>query len=292
MSVRLLDAVAAIPGRIAFQGALGAFSHAACQACFPGREVLPCASFEAAFAAVREGDAGLAVIPIDNSQAGRVADVHHLLPHSGLNIVGEHFLRVRLNLLGLRGAKLADIEAVHTHIHALGQCRDFLRRHGLTPKVAGDTAGAAEEVAAWGDPAQGAIASTLAAEIHGLDVLVRDVEDARHNTTRFLIFTHAALRPPQGDGETIASFLFQVRNVPAALYKALGGFATNGVNMIKLESYIDPGFQQARFYADILGHPDDAGVRRALDELRFFSHDVQLFGVYPASPLRRTLGVD
>ena len=281
--------VHAVPGRVAFQGQPGAYSHAALSECLPGRDVLPSASFEAAFAAVREGEAGLAVIPVDNSVAGRVADVHHLLPGGGLAIVGEHFLRVSHGLLGVKGTTLDGVRTVHSHVHALGQCRDFLQRHGLTPRIAGDTAGAAAEVAGWGDPAQAAIASALAAKIYGLDVLAEGIEDAEHNTTRFLILTKDAIRPAAGTAETITSFLFRVRNVPAALYKAMGGFATNGVNMVKLESYIDPGFNQAQFYADIAGHVDDKPVQNALEELRFFSETVQIFGVYPASFLRRML---
>ncbi len=281
--------VHAVLGPVAFQGQLGAYSHAALSECLPGRDVLPCASFEAAFAAVREGDAGLAVIPVDNSVAGRVADVHHLMPGGGLAIVGEHFLRVSHGLLAVKGAAFEGVHTVHSHVHALGQCRDFLRRHGLTPRIAGDTAGAAAEVAGWDDPAHAAIASTLAAEIYGLDVLAEGIEDAEHNTTRFLILTRAAIRPEAGSAEILTSFLFRVRNVPAALYKAMGGFATNGVNMLKLESYIDPGFNQAQFYADIVGHVDDKPVQNALEELRFFSETVQVFGVYPASPLRQTL---
>ncbi len=275
------------PARIvAFQGQPGAYSHLACRQIFPDFGVLPCESFEDAFQAVREKRARFAVIPVDNTVAGRVADVHHLLPRGGLHIVGEHFLRVNHHLLAVRGATLATVRTVLSHTHALGQCRSFIRRHGYRPRVVADTAGAAAEVAAAGDPTQAAIASRLAAEIHGLEVLASDLEDAEHNTTRFLVLAREPKLPPPDAGPVITTFVFTVRNVPAALYKALGGFATNGVNMLKLESYIDGSFAQAQFYADILGHPEEERVRFAFEELRFFAHRVELLGVYPASPFR------
>jgi prephenate dehydratase len=276
--------------RIAFQGRPGAYSHMACRINYPELEPLPCHSFEDAFAAVREGQARLAMIPVDNSVAGRVADVHHLLPRGGLHIVGEHFLRVNHQLLGVPGATLETVRLVESHVHAIGQCRSFLRRHGFEAKVVADTAGAAAEVAAAGDPSRAAIASRLAAEIYGLLVLASDIEDAEHNTTRFLVLAREPRWPSLRDGPVITTFTFRVRNRPAALYKALGGFATNGVNMVKLESYIDGAFAQAQFYADIMGHPEEDRVRFAFEELRFFSHNVEILGVYPADPFRERVG--
>lgn len=271
---------------VAFQGQPGAYSHLACRQAFPDFDVLACESFEDAFRAVRERRARYALIPVDNTVAGRVADVHHLLPRGGLHIVGEHFLRVNHHLLGLPGARLEDVRTVLSHTHALGQCRAFLRRHGLRPRTVADTAGAAAEVAAAGDPSQAAIASRLAAEIYGLAILASDLEDAEHNTTRFLVLAREPRMPSAEDGPVITTFVFTVRNVPAALYKALGGFATNGVNMLKLESYLDGSFAQAQFYADILGHPEQRSVALAFEELRFFAHQVEILGVYPASPHR------
>lgn len=273
-------------GRIAFQGMPGAYSHMTCRLNYPAMEALPCHSFEDAFAAVREGNAALAMIPVDNTVAGRVADVHHLLPKGGLHIVGEHFLRVSHQLMALPGATLDGIEIVESHVHALGQCRNFLRQHGLRSRVAADTAGAAADIAVSGDRSRAAIASKLAAELHGLEILATDIEDAEHNTTRFLVLAPEPELPAADNGPTLTTFVFEVRNRPAALYKALGGFATNGVNMVKLESYIDGTFTQARFYADIMGHPDQDAVRFALEELRFFSHSVEIMGVYPADPFR------
>ena len=246
----------------------------------------PTESFEEAFAAVRDGKAERAMIPIENSVAGRVADIHHLMPHAGLKIIGEHFQRVNHHLLAVPGARLQDIKAVHSHVHALNQCRRLLRELGLTPKVHVDTAGAAAEIAAAGRLDQAAIASRLAAEIYGLEILRSDLEDAEHNTTRFIILAREVRAPPPYEGPVITSFLFRVRNVPAALYKALGGFATNGVNMIKLESYVDARFSQAQFYAEVLGHPEQEALKHAFEELEFFSHEVEQLGVYPADPFR------
>ncbi len=271
---------------IAFQGHPGAYSHLACRRMFPEFAVLPCESFEDAFAAVRERRARYAMIPVENTVAGRVADVHHLLPRGGLHIVAEHFLRVNHHLLVLPGTRLEQVETVLSHVHALGQCRAFIRRHGLRPRAVADTAGAAAEVAERRDPRLAAIASSLAAEIYGLDVLAGDIEDAEHNTTRFLVLAREPRYPGPRDGPVVTTFVFRVRNVPAALYKALGGFATNGVNMTKLESYIDGSFTQAQFYADILGHPEEERVRLAFEELRFFAHHVEILGVYPADPFR------
>lgn len=279
--------------RIAFQGLPGANSDMACRQRFPAMQTLPCAAFEDAFAAVTSGEAALAMIPIDNSSAGRVADVHHLLPESGLHIVGEHFLRVRHQLLGLKGATLEGLKSVRSHVQALSQCRNFLRGKGLTAVVAADTAGAAKELAELGDPSIGALASTLAAELYGLETLQANVQDSDENTTRFVILAKDPIHPEPSEGPVVTSFVFRVRSVPAALYKSLGGFATNGVNITKLESYmIDHAFTVAQFYADIDGHPDDRLVRLALEELSFFSREVKILGVYPASPFRRGEGAD
>ncbi len=271
---------------IVFQGQPGAYSHLACRQVYADLTPLPAETFEDAFACVREGRAGLAMIPIENSVAGRVADIHHLMPHCALHIIGEHFQRVNHHLLAPPGTRLEDIETVHSHIQALSQCRRLIRSLGITPRVHADTAGAAAEVAAAGRRNQAAIASRLAAEIYGLQILRSDIEDAEHNTTRFVILATEPRVPPVADGPCITSFLFQVRNVPAALYKALGGFATNGVNMIKLESYVDADFNQAQFYAEILGHPAQTGVANAFEELAFFSHDVERLGVYQAHAFR------
>ena len=274
---------------IAFQGQPGAYSHMACAEAYPAMEGLPSYAFEDAFAAVRDGAAALAMIPVDNTLAGRVADVHHLLPRGGLHIVGEHFIRVNHHLLVVPGSSMEAVRTVRTHVHALGQCRSFLTAHGLKAVVAADTAGAAKEVAERGDPSVAAIASKLAAEIYGLEILRPDIEDAAHNTTRFLVMAREPHYPEPGS-DAVTTFTFRVRNRPAALYKALGGFATNGVNMTKLESYIEASFSQAFFYADIIGHPADDAVRFAFEELRFFSHEVQVLGVYPPHPARLEYG--
>jgi prephenate dehydratase len=273
--------------RIAFQGYPGAYSNLACKSAFPTMTPLPCPSFEDAFAAVREGKARLAMIPIDNSIAGRVADIHHLMPHSGLHIVGEHFQRVEHCLLGLKGAKLDDLKEAHSHVHALGQCRKAIKQLGLKAVVHADTAGAAQDVAAWGDPTKAAISSSLAAEIYGLKILKKNIEDAEYNTTRFLVMSRKAQRPEPGNGPCITSFVFRVRSVPAALYKALGGFATNKVNISKLESYIiNPFFTVAQFYVDADAHIDEEPMQFAFEELKFFSTDLTVLGVYPAHPFR------
>ena len=273
--------------RIAYQGEPGANSHIVCRRSYPDLEPVPCASFEDVFAAVESGDADLAMIPIDNSLAGRVADIHHFLPGSPLHIVAEHFLRIQFTLMAVPGATLDSIRTVHSHVHALGQCRRLIREHGLTPVVSGDTAGAAREVAEAGDPTQAAIAPPLAAEIYGLEILAEDVEDEEHNTTRFVVLSRDAVRAPSGNGPVVTSFVFNVRNLPAALYKALGGFATNGVNMTKLESYMVGGeFTATQFLAEVDGHPDDVPLANALEELAFFTTDVRILGVYPADPFR------
>jgi prephenate dehydratase len=275
-------------GTIAFQGWPGANSDLACRRVFPGRDTLPCPSFEDTIAAVHDDRAVLAMIPVENSVAGRVADIHHLLPSSGLHIVAEHFQRVTHHLLAVPGTRIEQIARVHSHVHALGQCKGLIRRLGLEPVPHADTAGAARMVAERGDPADAAIASQLAAEIYDLTALKDAIEDAEHNTTRFLVMAKRPDWPEAGAGRVITSFVFEVRSVPAALYKALGGFATNGVNMTKLESYMVGGrFAQAQFYADVEGHPEDRPVRLALEELAFFSKNLMLLGVYPAHPFRR-----
>ncbi len=271
---------------IAFQGAPGAYSDLACRRVFPAMTTLPCAAFEDAFAAVRGGEAALAMIPIENSVAGRVADIHHLMPDSGLFIIAEHFERVNHHLLALPGARLDTIRSVRSHVHALSQCRNFIRKHRLQPVVRADTAGSAAEVKELGDPSIAAIASELAGTIYGLISLAENIEDAEHNTTRFMIMAREPERPAPG-APCVTTFVFNVRNVPAALYKALGGFATNGVNMTKLESYMVGGqFTATQFYADVEGHPDERPLKLALEELAFFSTEVRILGVYPAHPLR------
>lgn len=278
---------AAANDTIAFQGLPGAYSNLACRAAYPAMTALPCASFEDMFAAVHDGQARLAMVPIENSVAGRVADIHHLLPGSGLHIIAEHFQRVNHQLLGVKGARISDLKTASSHIQALSQCRNSLRTLGLKPMVHADTAGAAAEIAARGDKSAAAIASSLAAEIYGLDILKPDMEDAVHNTTRFVVMAQEPIDPDAAKGPIVTSFVFKVRSVPAALYKALGGFATNGVNITKLESYLlDGHFSSAQFYADIEGHPDQRSVRLALEELSFFSREVRILGVYPASPFR------
>jgi prephenate dehydratase len=273
--------------RISYQGEPGANSHTACSQVHPELEPLPCPTFEDAIGAVQSGEARYAMIPIENSLAGRVADIHHLLPNSGLYIVGEHFLPIRHQLMGIKGAKLGDITDLYSHVHALGQSRKIIRQHGLRPHVAGDTAGAARQVKEWGDPTKAALAPRLAAEIYGLDILAEDVDDEKHNTTRFVILSREPDDAEPGNGPVITTFIFNVRNVPAALYKAMGGFATNGINMTKLESYqVNGEFVATMFYADIEGHPADRPVRLALEELSFFSTELRILGTYPASPYR------
>jgi len=277
--------------KIAFQGEPGAYSDLACRSRFPDLTPLPCASFEDVFAAVESEAAQTAMIPIENSVAGRVADIHHLIPQSSLHIIAEHFQPVHHQLLAVKGATLEGLKTVHSHVHALSQCRDMIREQGLTPIVHADTAGSARETAERGDPSQAAIASSLAAEIYDLQVLASDIEDANHNTTRFAIMAQQPQRPALDAGMVMTSLIFQVRNVPAALYKAMGGFATNSVNMVKLESYqLGGSFSATQFYADIEGHPDHKPVRLALEELDFFTSEVRILGVYPADPFRQQNG--
>lgn len=272
---------------IAFQGALGANSHLACKSAYPDMKHMACPGFEDAFAAVTENYARLAMIPVENSVMGRVADIHHILPNSGLHIVGEHFQRVNHQLLAVKGATLEGLKSVESQLPALSQCRDFILKHGLDQISAGDTAGAARDVAERGDPTVGAIASSLAADLYGLEILASNIEDAEHNTTRFIIMSQDPQIPKHGSGTVVTSFVFRVRNVPAALYKAMGGFATNGVNMTKLESYMLGGhFTATQFYADVEGHPEDRAVKLALEELHFYSKEVKVLGTYPAHSYR------
>lgn len=273
--------------KIVFQGEPGANSHLAIQEVYPKAEAMPCATFEDCFAAVSNGAADLAMIPIENSLAGRVADIHHLLPDSGLHIIGEHFLPIQFHLMAPRGAKLKNIEAVQSHIHALGQCRKVIRKHGWKPVIGADTAGSAREIAEAGDPTRAALAPRIAADIYDLDILIENVEDEAHNTTRFVILSKKDIRAKARNGPVITTFVFRVRNVPAALYKALGGFATNGVNITKLESYqLEGRFFATQFYADVDGHPTDRPLKLALEELEFFCDRLTILGVYPASPFR------
>ena len=273
--------------RIAFQGEPGAYSHEACAAARPDHEALPCNTFEEVIDAVREGRADLAMLPVENSTYGRVADIHRLLPASGLHIVDEAFVLVRIALMGLPGAKLDQINHVRAHLVLIPQARAFLKRHGITAEAAADSAGAAADLARLRTPGEGVLASDLAAQIYGLDVLARDIEDHGHNTTRFLVMAPEPDLTRRGKHGMLTTFVFQVRNIPAALYKAMGGFATNGVNMTKLESYmVDGSFTATQFYADIEGHPDDANVRRALEELRYFTAQLHVLGTYPASDAR------
>ncbi|UMA64154.1 prephenate dehydratase [Roseivivax marinus] len=273
--------------KIAFQGEPGAYSDEACRAARPDHAPMACRTFEDAIDAVRDGTADLAMLPVENSTYGRVADIHRLLPQSGLRIVGEAFVRVHINLLGVPGATLADIREAHSHLVLLPQCGKFLRDNGITGRVSPDNARAAREVAERGDRAHAALASELAADIYGLDVVARHIEDEGTNTTRFLIMSREADLTRRGDHGMLTSFVFRVRSIPAALYKALGGFATNGVNMTKLESYIVDGtFEAAQFYADIEGHPEDPAVQRAFDELSYFTHMMDILGTYPRDAQR------
>jgi prephenate dehydratase len=273
--------------KIAYQGEPGANSHIACLEAYPDCEPVSCRTFEDAFQAVKEGEANLAMIPIDNSVAGRVADIHHLLPASNLHIIGEHFLRVHHQLLALPGVGIDAIQSVHSHVHALGQCRKLVRELGLKAIVAVDTAGAARELMEIKDKSRAVIATKLAAEIYGLKVLRENIEDETHNTTRFVVLSAAQQDAESEDEPIVTSFIFRVRNVPAALYKAMGGFATNGVNMTKLESYqVEGQFSATQFYADIEGHPNQRNVRLALEELAFFTSYVRVLGSYKASPYR------
>jgi len=281
----------AVGETIVFQGLPGAYSDLACRLVHPQMTSLPCPTFEEVFAAVEDGVAALAMIPIENSVAGRVADIHQLMPHAKLHIVAEHFQRVNHHLLAPQGATVEGLVRVHSHVHALSQCRRFIHNKGLIPVVHADTAGAAKEMAERGDVTEAAIASELAAEIYGLHSLAANIEDSDHNTTRFVVLARHLVDPGVGAPSPMTSFLFRVRNIPAALYKAMGGFATNGVNMSKLESYmVDGNFASTEFYAEIEGHPDDGPVNLAFEELNFYSEKVRIIGIYPAHLYRKEVG--
>lgn len=281
--------------KISYQGEAGSNSNIACTERFPEMEAVPCASFEDAFAMVENGEADLAMIPIENSIAGRVADIHVLLPESNLQIVGEHFLRIRFDLLGLPGSTIKDATEVHSHIHALGQCRRLIREHQLVPVIAGDTAGSAREVRDWNDPRKLSLAPPMAAELYGLEVLASGVEDDPTNMTRFVVLARKQDLPDRSKlpAAVITSLVFQVRNVPSALYKALGGFATNGVNLTRMESYmVGSSFAATAFMVDIEGHPEDLPVRLALEELGFFTWEITILGTYAASEHRQKLSAE
>ena len=266
-------------------------THIACHEAYPDHEVVPCATFEDAFAAVAAGEADLAMIPIENSVAGRVTDIHHLMPTAGLHIVAEHFLPIRQQLMAPKGATLSTVKTVQSHIMALGQCRNTIKKLGLKSVIGADTAGSARQIAQAGDKTRAAIASRLAAEIYGLVILAEDIEDETHNTTRFIVLARAPVSLARDKGAAITTLVFKVKNIPAALYKALGGFATNGVNMTKLESYqLEGNFSATQFYADVEGHPDDRPVKLALEELAFYSSEMKILGVYPAHPYRTSNG--
>ncbi|HEX3430279.1 MAG TPA: prephenate dehydratase [Rhizomicrobium sp.] len=272
---------------VTFQGEPGAYANLAAREALPQALALPRTTFDDALLAVREGEADLTIIPVENSLHGRIADIHHLLPEAGLHIVAEHFQRVRHQLLGIKGASFAGVKTVFSQEPALGQCRKLIRQRKLTARSWNDTAGAARHIAELGDPSIAAIASSRAAELYGLDVLAADIEDEPHNVTRFLIMAREPQERSPDAEAVITTFVFRVRNVPAALYKALGGFATNGVNMTKLESYQSGGsFQATQFYADIEGHPEHRNVRLALEEIQFFASSFTVLGVYPAHPFR------
>jgi prephenate dehydratase len=273
--------------RIAFQGEPGAYSHEACRKTCPELDPLPCRTFEDVIDAVTSGGAERGMLPVENSTYGRVADIHRMLPESGLHIVDEAFVRVHISLMALPGVQIEDIRKVRAHLVLLPQAEDFLKRYGIVGEPAADSAGAASELAQSGDRSVGVLASDLAAEINGLHILARHIEDHAHNTTRFLLMSREPDHSRRGTHGMITTFVFQVRNIPAALYKAMGGFATNGVNMTKLESYmVDGSFTATQFYADIEGHPDDHNVALALDELSYFTTNVEILGVYPADPGR------
>ena len=271
---------------IAFQGVLGAYSHMACQAHRPDLTPLPCTSFSEMIAAVQDGGADCAMVPVENSTAGRVADIHHLLPESGLFIISEHYQPVAHKLLGIKGAQLSDITEVHSHEQGLAQCRLTLHKMGIKPVIHSDTAGAAKDIAARGERHVGAIASALAGEIYGLDTVQDGITDKLTNTTRFLVMSGEHTVPKEITAPAMTTIIFEVRSVPAVLYKALGGFATNGINLTKLESYmLDGSMNAARFYVDCEGHPETASMKLALEELQFYCTDggIRILGTYPTS---------
>lgn len=275
---------------IIFQGEIGANSHMACNDAYPDYEAIPCATFEDCFSALEAGDAELGMIPVENSVAGRVADIHHLLPKSSLHIIGEYFMPIRFQLMAPKGATLDGLKSVQSHVMALGQCRNVISELGLSPIVGADTAGSARQIRDRGDLSAAAFAPRMAAEVYGLEILRENVEDAAHNTTRFLILSRDDRKAANSGQPIVTTFIFRVRNVPAALYKALGGFATSGVNMTKLESYqLEGQFFASMFYADVEGHPEDRSVALALEELKFFCAEFKMLGVYNASPFREKI---
>lgn len=272
---------------IAYQGVAGAYSHIACQQVYPNNQYLACDSFAIAMQAVQSGQADLAMIPVENSNAGRVTDVHFLLPQTGLQIIGEFFLRIEHQLLGLKGAKLSDIASASSHPQALAQCSDFLEQHQIKPLQRIDTARSCEDIIREADIHKAAIASKLAAEIYQLEILASNIENAHNNTTRFLIMSQNKNLPENNGERFITSFVFKAKNIPAALYKALGGFATNGINITKLESYLLEGkFISAQFYLEIEAHPAEKSFQNALEELQFFAENVHILGSYQAHPYR------
>ena len=276
-------------GKIAFQGEPGANSDTAAREKYPDMKPVPCDTFDDVFNALSSRQVELAMIPIENSVAGRVADIHHLMPHSNSFIIDEYFLPIHFQVMAKKGTTLESIKTVYSHIHALGQCRKIIQKNKWKAMVAGDTAGSARMVAQKNDKSIASLAPKLAAQLYDLEILAENVEDEDHNTTRFIILSNDEVRAERGSGDVMTSFIFQVRNIPAALYKAMGGFATNGVNMVKLESYqIGGSFFATQFYADIEGHPDDYNVKLALDELQFFCDELRILGVYPASKFRIT----
>ena len=274
--------------QIAFQGELGAYSHQACHQARPDMNALPCRTFEDAIERVRTGQAQFAMLPVENSTYGRVADIHSLMPQSGLHIIEEVFLRIQINLLAVPGSTLQQITKAMSHTVLLGQCRSFLSQNGIHRISGPDTAGSARQISELSDPTIGALASELAAKIYGLNILAKNIEDHGNNTTRFLVMSREPNTARRGNNHMITTFVFKVRNIPAALYKAMGGFATNGVNMTKLESYMVGGtFNATQFYADIEGHPEDPPVHRALEELKYFTTTLKILGVYPAHDMRK-----
>lgn len=274
-------------GKIAYQGERGSNSHIACREVYPNYEAIPCRTFEDVIAMVEGGDAQLAMIPVENTIAGRVGDIHHLLPSTSLHMIGEHYMRIKFQLMGIKGADIKDVKRAYSHVMALGQCRQYLRERKIVAVTAADTAGAARIVSERGDPGAAAIAPALAAHEYGLEIFAWDIEDAKHNTTRFVIMAQEPLDMSETEAKCVTAFLFQVRNIPSALYKALGGFATNGINMTKLESYqIEGSFNASQFYAEIEGHPNQRSVQLALEELGFFSSSIKIAGVFPAHTAR------
>ncbi|MEM9717187.1 MAG: prephenate dehydratase [Pseudomonadota bacterium] len=275
------------PKKLSFQGVPGAYSHQACREVFPEAEAIACPTFESTIEAVKSGQADLAMLPVENSTYGRVADIHRLLPESGLHIVAEHFLRVQIAMLALPGTHMDQVKTARSHTVLLGQCSRFLGQHNILPVVGADTAGSAKQVAEQDDASEAALASELAGEIYGLDVLARGIEDRDDNTTRFLIMSPDLEFTKPVENRVLTTFVFRVRNIPAALYKAMGGFATNGVNMVKLESYmVDGSFTATQFYADVIGHPDEPALARALEELAYFTDYLEILGVYPVADFR------